>query len=230
MAVNYIVNGNLPKEAIDKLSDFGNVVLFSTSGITYPQVSNHPDLFFCAGTRKWVVARNTPAEYIQKLKSLEVEYVLGSTPVGSVYPKSACYNAVVTDKYFIHKFSVSDAVLKKTYGHLNPVSIPQGYARCNLLPLKNNGFITSDKGIQKVLIEQNMDVLYVDSSQVLLPGFEHGFFGGCAGVYRDMVFLSGSLKYLNDGERVKNYLRKLNYQVIELYDGPLFDGGSILIC
>ncbi len=84
--------------------------------------------------------------------------------------------------------------------------------------------------IQKVLIEQNMDVLYVDSSQVLLPGFEHGFFGGCAGVYRDMVFLSGSLKYLNDGERVKNYLRKLNYQVIELYDGPLFDGGSILIC
>ena len=229
MAVNFIVNGNLPKEAVDKLSDFGNVVLFSTAGITYPQVSNHPDIFFCAGTHKWVVAPNTPVEYIQKLKSAGVDYVSGSTPVGLVYPESARYNAVVTDKYFVHNFSVTDAVLKKTFGHLNPVSIRQGYARCSLLPLKNNSFITSDKGIQKELLKQNTDVLYVDSSQILLPGFKHGFFGGCAGVYHDRVFLSGSLKYLNDGERVKNYLRKLNYQVIELYDGPLFDGGSILI-
>lgn len=226
---SFIVNKNIPKEVISKLSVYGDVILFSTTGITYPQVSSHPDLFFCDGSQKWVVAPNTSLRYIQKLKSLGVDFILGSKPVGNVYPKSALYNAVVTENYLIHNFSVTDSVILKTYSGLTAVSIPQGYGRCNLLPLKDDHFITSDKGIYKVLKSNNMEVLYINDDSIILPGFDHGFFGGCAGVNHNIVFLSGSLDFFPEGEKIKSYLHRLNYQIVELYNGPLFDGGSILV-
>ena len=33
---------------------------------------------------------------------------------------------------------------------------------------------------------------------------------------------------VKDGKIVKDYLQFLSYEIVELYDGPLFDGGSIL--
>ncbi len=226
--VVFIVNQKAPEEAITNLSKYGSVIPFLTEGLTYGQISNHPDVFLCAGTHSLVAAPNTPAPIVQKIKSYGFEVITGEKPVGTVYPDSALYNAVVTDNYLIHNLSITDSVVLKTYRHLKPVAISQGYGRCNLLPLKNNCFITSDRGILKTLIKQNIDVLYVDSSRVVLPGFKHGFFGGCAGVYGDTVFLLGSLDYFTEGNKVKDYLHRLNYRIVELYRGPLFDGGSIV--
>ncbi|MFU8843081.1 MAG: DUF6873 family GME fold protein, partial [Bacteroidales bacterium] len=59
------------------------------------------------------------------------------------------------------------------------------------------------------------------------PGFKNGFFGGTCGVVDDIVFFMGSLKKFGDGGAVRNFLEVLNYRVVELYDGQLFDGGSL---
>ncbi len=107
--------------------------------------------------------------------------------------------------------------------HLN-----QGYSRCNLLPLKNNHFITSDEGIKRVLQNYNLNVLQVSPEDIQLPGFKHGFFGGTCGVLGNSIFILGSLKNYKDGGKVETYLHSLNYEIIELFDGPLYDGGSIL--
>ena len=113
--------------------------------------------------------------------------------------------------------------------NLEKIDINQGYSRCSLLPLKNNHFITSDRAIYKTLRKKGIGVLYSDPSGIILPGFKHGFVGGAFGVFENKVFVIGSLKFYADGDKVSKYLIILGYRIIELYSGPLFDGGSIFI-
>jgi len=94
--------------------------------------------------------------------------------------------------------------------------------------LKENNFIISDKGIQKTFFENKINHLYVSPEKIVLPGFPNGFIGGCCGVLENKIFLSGSLKYFPDGEKFKQFVQNYKYEVIELYDGFLFDCGSIL--
>ncbi len=230
MAVKgFIVNKDIPQQALSALIQWGEVQRFTSDNRTYHQVAGHPDLFFCGHQGRYVVAPNTPEKYIHWLNERGVDFVLGSQPVGGRYPSSAHYNAVITESYLIHNLSATDPVVLETFGHLKQININQGYSRCSLLPLKDNHFITSDQGIYKVLRKNHLDVLYVNPSTILLPGFKHGFFGGTAGVDADTLFLIGSLSYFPEGEMVRAYLTRLNYTVVELYDGPLFDGGSILM-
>ncbi|RLD90828.1 MAG: hypothetical protein DRJ09_03040 [Bacteroidetes bacterium] len=226
---SFIINKEIPHQAITTLKQFGEVILFTSENITYQQVAGHPDLFFCGDRGRCVVAPNTPVKYINRLKERGVSFVLGSQSVGESYPYSAIYNAVITSRYVIHNLSITDPVILETFGYLEKINIKQGYSRCSLLPLKENHFITSDQGIYKVLKKHNLNVIYINPSTILLPGFEHGFFGGVAGVDDDTLFLIGSLSYFPEGEKVRAYLDRLNYTIVELYDGSLFDGGSILI-
>jgi hypothetical protein len=46
-------------------------------------------------------------------------------------------------------------------------------------------------------------------------------------VYENQVFIIGSLKRYIDGQIVEALLKDLDYGIVELYDGPLFDGGGI---
>jgi len=223
-----IVNKQIPVQAIEVLNEYGEILLFETNGITYPQVAGHPDLFFCGGNGQLVVAPNTPEKYTEKLKNSNVDFVLGKSLVGNRYPDSARFNAIITDKYLIHNLEITDPVIRETFDNLETVNIPQGYGRCSLLPLKDDCFITSDKGIERVLKEKGFEVLFISPSGIVLPGFEHGFFGGTAGVTDDEVFFIGSLKRFSEGEKVKKFLQRLGYKIIELYDGALIDGGSII--
>jgi hypothetical protein len=223
-----IVNGQSPTAVINSLKKRGEVVLFETTGITYPEVSGHTDLFFCHGNNKLTVAPNTPEKYIRFLKEKKISFTFGKLPVGNQYPHSARYAAIVTDKFLIHNLKITDPVIKEVHRNLEPIQVSQGYTRCSLLPLRNNRFITSDKGIEKELTKKGCKVLYVDPAEIVLPGFKHGFIGGTAGVWDDKVFFTGSLNRLSDGEKIRSFLKENDYQIIELSDQPLFDAGSIL--
>jgi hypothetical protein len=77
-------------------------------------------------------------------------------------------------------------------------------------------------------MNEGLECLYVSPGDILLPGFEHGFFGGTCGLFENKLLLLGSLRYFNDGEKIRQFLAKTKMEIIELYDGPLVDGGSIL--
>ena len=94
--------------------------------------------------------------------------------------------------------------------------------------MKDNHFITSDKGISKALIKQFFTGRYVAPDDIILPGFDHGFLGGAMGVWQDKVFVIGNLDYLEKGKKIKKIVEALDYELIELYNGPLFDGGTVL--
>ena len=224
-----IIDQKMPAEAKKTLASYGDLLELKTEGITYPAISGHPDIFFCQSADKLIVAPNLPRPYFDQLDEHGINYIVGEFPVGSEYPASARYNAVATPNHLIHNFRHTDFMITRTLEDLNPIHVDQGYCRCNLLPLKDDHFITSDRGIYKVLQGLNFDILFISPEDIYLEGFPNGFFGGCCGVWGDKVFFNGSLSFYKDGEKVRNYFVNLHYEIVEIYEGPLTDCGSIMI-
>lgn len=223
-----IADKRIPAPALKTLSKYGEAVLIKTSGITYEAISGHPDIFFTLVNRHLVTAPNLPDNYINLLEGKGIRFVKGELPVGVKYPDTAGYNVVCTDKYLLHNFRYTDPVITKLSDNLDLIHINQGYARCNLIPLKEDHFITSDEGIYRVLKNYNLEVLLADPKGIVLPGFKHGFIGGTAGVHENEIFFIGKLAFYPDGKKIRDFLSSLNYSIIELYEGPLIDGGSLV--
>ncbi len=223
-----IIDHKIPEAAKKKLAQFGELLELETHGITYDAISGHPDIFFCKPPEGLIVAPNTPGRIIEKLRALQLSFQFGKNDVDIQYPGSAIYNAVVTNSFCIHNMQITDPVILTATESCVKIDVKQGYVRCNVLALKNDHFIVSDPGIFQALRDQNLDACLVNPSDVKLPGFRHGFFGGACGVHEDKVFIIGSLSCFGDGGKIRNYLEELDYELIELYDGPLFDGGSIM--
>jgi len=222
-----LADKRIPVEAQKSLDRYGQVIPFSTEGITYPAISGHPDIFFCQVNGQLIVAPNLPEKYKTILADKGISFLEGESLVGEKHPDTARYNVVCTEKYLIHNFRYTDSAITDHAGQLDLIHSGQGYTRCNLLPLKNDHFITSDAGISRVLNGYDINNLLVDPSGILLPQTKHGFFGGACGIFDNKVFILGNLNHFNDGKKVSDYLHLLGYEIVELYDGRLFDGGSL---
>jgi hypothetical protein len=229
-----IIDKRLPLPAKNKLAEYGSIIEFETNGITYDAVSGHPDIFFCEVLGGLVVAPNTPKYYLSLLAENGIQFLVGSNEVKHKYPGTAAYNAVVTGSAIIHKASLTDpailTLLKSVPAdrEVHFIDVNQGYTRCNLLKLRDDQFLTSNKGIEKALRDHGYIVLYVSPAEILLPGFSNGFFGGCCGVWNETLFVAGKLSMFPEGEKVRQFVQNTGIRIVELYDGPLFDGGGIL--
>ncbi|MBE0649279.1 MAG: hypothetical protein IH595_00415 [Bacteroidales bacterium] len=225
----FVGDARIPEIAKEKLARLGTFVPFQTSGITYEAISGHPDIFFCYSGDLLVAAPNTPAKYLQILKEHNIHFEKGTLPVGSKYPETARYNASVSDDYLIHNIHISDESLKRVFNNRMRIFISQGYARCSMVPMKNGAFITSDAGIYRTLKNTEVKIDYFSPKGILLPGFKYGFLGGTMGLFEDKAYLLGALKFYPEGDTLGEVLTKAGYEIIELYQGLLFDGGSLMI-
>jgi len=224
-----IIDSKSPEPSKKKLRKYGDILEFSSSGITYESISGHPDIFLCKVNDTLIASPNIPESYKIKIASSGIKMKTGSKGVGMKYPDSAVYNAVVDENLIIHNQIYTDQAIRDATEHMLKISVNQGYTRCNLLALGNNTFITSDIGIYYALKKHDLLVLYVIPENIILPGFNSGFFGGACGIFDDRVIINGNLDYYPDGKKVRIFLKKLKLKTVELYKGPLFDGGSILI-
>ncbi len=223
-----IVDKKIPEAAKQKLSTHGKLLELETTGITYEAISGHPDIFISVVNNDVIVAPNLPQQYPDALKKLGIYFHIGEQAVGQKYPETAAYNIVSTSKFLFHNFKHTDLAVKDLAFGLDKIHVEQAYTRCNLIALNNEYFITSDKGIEKQLQAINQDVFYSDPKGILLPGFQNGFIGGCAGFFKNKLFLIGSLKNYPAGTALRKKLKEWEIELVELYNGPLFDGGSIL--
>jgi len=221
-------NAGIPVAANKKLSQWGEFVPFQTHNIVYDAVSGHPDMFFCPVDGEWVVAPDVPWKYKKQLIKKEISFCEGENSVGEIYPQTAFYNAVVSEKYLIHNRKVTDPVIKQKAIGKTAIHVNQAYTRCSLLPLSQDRFVTSDEGIYQTLLKTGVEIYYFSPKGILLPGFRNGFLGGCCGIFENRVFIIGQLSFYPEGGKLRSVLQHCNYEIIELYDGPLFDGGSLL--
>lgn len=223
-----IVDKKAPAEAKENLCRYGEVIELETSGIVYETVSGHPDIFCFAHNGNFVVSPSLPEEYISLLNNNLVKYKIGTKQTSSEYPASAHYNAAVVNSCLIHKLDITDDAILDLFPEEKRINVKQGYGRCSVIPLKGNNAIVSDAGIYNVLTKAGCNALLVSQEGIVLPGFRNGFIGGTCGVRGDNVYFLGSLLKHIDGEKIRGFLQGLKYNIIELCDTPLYDGGSII--
>ncbi len=221
-----IADARFPERVLKNLERHGEVLPFASQGIVYDSISGHPDIFLCQTPKGLVVAPNSPAETLNQIVKSGVMVATGQRPVGDSYPASAMYNAFSGSGLLVHSKDLTDPVILKNSEGLKKVEVKQGYTRCNLVEA-GGLFITSDRGIKKELKKAGKETFFVDPSLIRLPGQKHGFFGGCAGVHQNQFFLAGSVKHFPEGLKLIEELEKRGIGLVELYDGPLWDGGSI---
>ncbi|MCF8235402.1 MAG: hypothetical protein K9G67_10205 [Bacteroidales bacterium] len=223
-----IADQRIPDEAKTELGKFSNCVFLKTENIVYESISGHPDIFFCKIMDRLIVAPNLPEYFKKALQKHHIDFIEGEMPVGARYPGTALYNAVFSDDLLIHNFRYTDSGITEFAADAELIHVNQGYARCNIAPLGNKKFITSDEGIHKTILRYGLDVLCVTPDEIILPGQKHGFIGGCCGVEENKLFVTGSLHHFSEGDKIRKFVSEAGFQIIELYDGPLFDGGGLL--
>ncbi len=197
-------------------------------GTTYHPVSTHPDIFMC------------------RLGVWENPTIFPGNPerLSPKYPGNIIYNAVCTEKYFIHnlKYTAPEllAAAEKWKGALTLVDVPQGYTRCCCLPVDDTSFITSDQGIAKALSSAGADILVIEKGHIDLPGFDYGFIGGCAGHIvvpsndvscdsgRPTILFNGDISSHPDYERITAFINERGIDIVYFKDYQLTDIGSII--
>ena len=184
----------------------------------YREVSTHADIHMCQ-LGLWGKAR----------------LFMGHTEkLGKSYPENIIYNAVCTSGFFIHNLRYTDAALlsQAMKTSRQKVHVPQGYSRCCCLPVDDNSFITSDAGIAKALSACNAHVLFIQKGHILLPGFDYGFIGGCAGHFsidgKRTIIFNGDLSSHPDYRKIAAFIRDREVEIIYFDSYPLEDIGSIL--
>jgi hypothetical protein len=224
------VDKHIPDPAKIKLSFYGEVIDFETKGIVYESISCHPDIFFCQTPDTLIVSPECPEVYLKLLNDNDILYTIGEKRLSAAYPGTAYYNAVFTEKYFVHNLKHTDnKIIERVNSRVGVVKIDvkQAYTRCNLVVIKDI-FLTSDKGIFLRLKTAGEKIFYVDPGDIFLKCFRNGFFGGCCGVFDDKLFVLGTLKHVKESKYLTDILSKNNIELVELHDGRLFDGGGVL--
>ncbi|OFX67034.1 MAG: hypothetical protein A2X12_02735 [Bacteroidetes bacterium GWE2_29_8] len=224
-----IVDHRLKTEIKERLSFYAKLIEFKTSGITYNAISGHPDIFMCQMDNLLIYSPSLPIYYIDLLKLNNINIEEGETLIGEKYPFNIAYNAVVTKHFFIHNYQYTDPVIIKNIKERKVINVKQGYTRCSILPVNDNSFIVSDKGVYEVLKkEATIDVLLINNDNIIIEDFKNGFIGGTAGICYNKCFFAGNLNYHKQGNLIKNFINSKKIEIIELGDYPLSDCGSII--
>lgn len=225
-----IIDKRIPNQAKIKLAEYYKIIEFESTNITNDYLSGHPDIFFSYIDNKVIYAPNTHSKYIDILYENNISLIKGKKEISFDYPFCSHYNCVAINDLIIHNLQYSDTTILNL-ANKSRINVKQGLTRCSLLALSDKDFITSDQGIYKILSNIGMNILLINPENILLPGMKYGFIGGCCGIDLESksIFIIGNLKYIKDGNIFYKFCNYLGYKIIELYDGQLFDGGSILI-
>jgi hypothetical protein len=222
-----IIDTRIPKEAKDTLRKTGNVFELDSQDIVYESIKGHPDIFLFQMSDLVIMAPNAPSDLKEILKKERIPFLVGKSKLSKTFPDTVFYNAVSTGNYLIHKKDYADSCILHQNAKKTFIDVSQAYTRCNLLSLPDGSFITSDKGIESSLQKNGIEVHYFSSDGILLEAQEHGFIGGCMGIYKHTVYLLGHLDFYTEGKRLGELLQSKGLSIVELYRGPLIDGGSI---
>jgi hypothetical protein len=223
-----VADNHMPLAAKLSLEQMGEVLFLEKQVFLYDSIASHPDIFFCQIKNQLVAANNIPKHWENWFLKQGVQYVKGKMELGEKYPDTACYNAVATSELFLHNLKNTDQSILELTGDLIKIHVNQAYTRCNLIPLNEEGFITSDRGIEKQLLKIGKRVLFIQPGQIHLSGQTHGFIGGCCGIFEEVLYVCGSVKFLQESKEFKQFTDNFSIKIVELYDGPLTDIGSIL--
>ncbi|MDA3944853.1 MAG: hypothetical protein PF694_15085 [Bacteroidetes bacterium] len=223
-----IADSRIPNAAKKPLATLAEPLWLKPQPMVYPSIAAHPDLFFCPTKSGLVVAPELLKQWTKTLTKNGVKHIQGSVNLAAKYPQTAIYNAVATASLLIHNLRYTAPEILNQYPVEQQIKVAQAYARCNLIALDEDHFITSDQGIRAALQQLNKTVLYIDPKQIKLAGHPYGFFGGCCGILGKQLVICGDPEFLKENASLCAFTAKSGFTIKPLFYGPPADVGSLL--
>lgn len=110
------------------------------------------------------------------------------------------------------------------------IHVNQGYSGCSICKISDNAIISGDKMICKKAAENNIDALYIDDNEIILPGYDHGFIGGCTGLISESCLIfTGELNACSFGKSFKEFANRYGVDILEIHKGKPLDVGGVVI-
>jgi len=223
-----IIDSRSSKKAISKLKEYvEDLFVFQTSDLTYNSISGHPDIFIYQDNNHLVVAPNAPIELFKFLNNYNIVYLKGERDVGYALDNSVQYNCLSTSQFLFHKSGFTDPAILEINKDKEFVQLPQAYTRCSLVHLCEDNYLASDRGIEKMLLQKGLSCFYFNPEEIIIQDHKNGFIGGSVGIWGKRIFFNGSIELHADGQRLKEHLLNLGFDIINLSDEYLYDGGCI---
>lgn len=218
-----------PVEAIEQLSKLGKVVLFKSDLLSNSPLQGHPDIFMCQTPKTLIVAPNIEQDILKQIQKADIPFVIGNLPVEPEHPFIARYNAVVTKKVTICNPNIVDGKILELNAKNTLIEVNQSYCRCSTIALSDDVFLTSDAKTHQQLLNHGFENVLIDPKTITLEGYNHGLFGGCAGLIKSQnsLFIMGSLKSLPNYSEIIALIHKSNLSVCELTNSRLQDVGGL---
>ncbi len=224
--MKFIIDSRMRKIEKEYLSKFGELIEIKPQDFVYEEISAHPDIFFCKINDK-----------IFRTPNLNIDIgEPGYKNVSSKYPEDVKYNVCQIGKNVIHNFKYTDTnVLNyiKEKG-LEMINVSQGYTNCSISVISENACITSDEKIYIMLKKYDIDCLLLKCDNIRLldkSGIQtsmNGFIGGATATIGNKFILFGDVKYLDDRNKLMNFIEKYNLELIDFENVEIHDYGGIV--
>ncbi|ERI90806.1 hypothetical protein HMPREF1982_03844 [Clostridiales bacterium oral taxon 876 str. F0540] len=217
----------IEKSNLEKLGY--EVIVVPPSQNLYTAVCGHPDmLLHIIDKNTIIVHKDMEISFIKKLETFNYNIIISDNKLQDNYPFDIVLNAVNLPKIFIHNLKYTDTKLSRFIDGKILKNVKQGYSKCSTAIVSENALITSDTGIANCAKEEDLDVLLLPPGDILLPGLNYGFIGGCCGLLEDsLLAFYGNLAHYSYGNEVLSFLKKHNVKPVFLSDSKLVDRGSI---
>lgn len=227
-----IVDYRISEEELISLENLNiSPILCPKSTDVYDAINGHPDIQINILNEKDIILnKDIDLNFSKKLVSLGLNVHFTNSSLSDKYPYNIILNAVTLGNYFIHKLDYTDKNLLNFNNKKILINTKQGYTKCSTAIVSDNAIITSDKSIIKSLKNTSIDYLYISPGNILLPGLDYGFIGGCCGLLdKNTLAFFGDLSYHPDYTNIIDFLNKYNIKPVYLKKGPLVDRGSLFI-
>ena len=228
---------HLPKEEValficDNTVNSGSNFLpsFTLSDVLFG-INSHPDMSICPMFDGDVIVAKEGYDYYKKNLPKCLNIIKGENDLKKDYPFDIALNVVIIDGKLFHNLKYTDkAILKYCQNkNLEFVNVKQGYTKCSTLIVDEKSVITSDEKLNEIYLENGLDSLLVQSDEILINNFDHGFIGGCGGkISESTIGFFGDITKHKDYIKIEQFLTKRNIKHKMILKGALFDYGSLI--
>ena len=149
---------------------------------------------------------------------------------GVNYPLDAIFNGLfICDKLFCKADTFSSEILEKAREkNIRIVPVKQGYPACSALKISENAAITADRGMEKALTAEGIEVLLIESGGISLPPYEYGFIGGAGALHGECVYFFGDISLHPNGKEIIEFIEANGKMALSLSSEPLVDLGGMI--
>lgn len=226
-----LVDYRIAEEERFSLEKLGfKVLVCPPSSSLYEAICGHPDMLINRINKDTILVHKQMDNYfIELLQEANFNVIFSHNPLGNEYPRNVILNAVNLKNIFVHNIKYTDPNLMEMVKPKKLLNTNQGYTKCSTALVNERAIITSDTGIAAAFREESFDVLLIPPGDIMLPGLDYGFIGGCCGLLdSNTLAFYGDLNYYAYGTEVESFLVKHNVTPLFLRKGKLMDRGSII--